>query len=301
MPSTLALWQGRPFLHPAVFLGGKLGSRGQINAMLPGQLLHLCDELSKRRFLVDTGAVFSVFPHRSKGAPSGPSLRGPDGRPIACWGEKQLSVSFSGQAFTWTFLLADTKFPILGADFLRHHGLVVDLAAGRLINTATLQQLGSAVPSSVAGGLLASVQSTPSPFRSLFSEFQDVAGPSGTLPPVKHGVEHVIQTVGQAVTAKFRRLDPERLMAAKAEFLRMEREGIIQRSSSSWASPLHLVRKADGSWRPCGDYQRLNMATTPDKYPVWRASYAPADRQPVGVYFTPTDRQPSLACFHTCA
>ncbi len=124
---------------------------------------------------------------------------------------------------------------------MRHHGLVVDLAAGRLINTATLQQLGSAVSSSVAGGLLASVQSTPSPLRSLFSEFQDVADPSGTLPPVKHGVEHVIETVGRPVTAKFRRLDPERLLAAKAEFLRMEREGIIQRSSSSWASPLHLV------------------------------------------------------------
>jgi hypothetical protein len=157
VPGSLALWQGGPLLHPAGFLGGKLGSRGQINTVLPGQLLHLCDELSKRRFLVDTGAVFPVLPHRSKGTPSGTSLRGPDGRPIACWGERQLSVSFSGQAFTWTFLLADTKFPVLGADFLRHHGLVVDLAAGRLIKTATLQQLGLAVSSSGAGGLLASV------------------------------------------------------------------------------------------------------------------------------------------------
>jgi hypothetical protein len=75
-------------------------------------------------------------------------------------GEKQLSL-----------FLADTKFPILGADFLRHHCLVVDLAAGRLNNTDTLQQLGSAVSSPGAGGLLASVQATPSPFRSLFSEF----------------------------------------------------------------------------------------------------------------------------------
>jgi hypothetical protein len=29
---------------------------------------------------------------------------------------------------------------------------------------------------------------------------------------------------------------------------------------------------------------------------VWRAAYAPADRQSVGVYFTPTDRQPSWGC-----
>jgi hypothetical protein len=45
----------------------------------------------------------------------------------------------------------------------------------------TLQQLGLAVSSPGAGGLLASVQATPSPFCFLFSEFQDEADPSGTF------------------------------------------------------------------------------------------------------------------------
>lgn len=54
----------------------------------------------------------------------------------------------------------------------------------------------------------------------------------------------------------------------KAEFQVLEQLGIIRRSRSAWASPLHVVPKPDGSFRPCGDYQRLNEVTKPDRYPL---------------------------------
>ncbi len=159
------------------------------------------------------------------------------------------------------------QLPILGTDFFRHFRLVVDLAASQLLDTATMERFGPAT--TVDGSsLMANVMATPPAFRDLFSEFQDVANPTGSIPVSKHGVEHILETTGRPVTAKFRRLDPEKFQAAKSEFLKMEQEGIIQRSRSCWASPLHMVCKADGSWRPCGDYRRLNLVTAADKYPV---------------------------------
>ncbi len=95
-----------------------------------------------------------------------------------------------------------------------------------------------------------------------------MVNPSKVLPQTSHGVEHHLETRGPPIASPFRRLDAEKLAAAKVEFAVLERDKIIRQSSSPWASPLHMVKKPDGSWQCCSNYLRLNNVTVPDTYPL---------------------------------
>ena len=86
--------------------------------------------------------------------------------------------------------------------------------------------------------------------------------------PAKHNVTHHIKTSGPPIFNKFRRLSPEKLQAAKSCFRDLELQGICQKSSSPWSSSLHMATMKDGSFWPCGDYQRLNNITEPDRCPL---------------------------------
>ena len=71
------------------------------------------------------------------------------------------------------------------------------------------------------------------------------------------------------------RLPPRRLPITKqdveqSEVQKMLDRGIIEPYQSSWASPVVLVAKKDGSTRFCMDYRKLNDVTHKDAYPLLR-------------------------------
>jgi hypothetical protein len=72
-----------------MFLAGKWAGWGQLNAVAPSRLFYLLDEISQRCFLVDTGAAYSVFAHKSSDGSTGPRLTGAGGQAIECWGSER--------------------------------------------------------------------------------------------------------------------------------------------------------------------------------------------------------------------
>ncbi|XP_061688183.1 uncharacterized protein LOC133507275 [Syngnathoides biaculeatus] len=245
-----------------------------------GRLLFVKDTLSGRKFLCDTGAQRGVMMATAKdaaGETHGPPLLSGNGSPIRSYGIRTVDLWFGSQRFTWDFVTADVSFPLLGADFFGAHGLLVDVKRGRLVDALTFSTIACVRNEATYGGLSSSL-SDGTKYQLLLGEFPGLTRPTFSSATTKHGVEHHIETKGPPIHARARRLDPEKLAVAKSEFANMECLGIVRRSHSPWASPLHIVPK------PSGDREVTTAGlTTPlrptatlfhtirDSRPTWRA------------------------------
>ena len=156
-----------------------------------------------------------------------------NGTKIRNYGEREIQLRLEGRLYTWNFIPADVQRPLLGADILAHHNLIVDVAGQRLLNKNSIYHLPlqACLPADIID--VAAFTPSPGQYNKIIEQYREVFKPELNFTPgtaAKHGVYHHIKTTGPPVHSRFRRLRSDKLHQAKKAFA--ERMGVCIKAFS---------------------------------------------------------------------
>jgi hypothetical protein len=109
----------------------------------------------------------------------------------------------------------------------------------------------------------------PQPVQKLLTEFQYLFDVPHSLPP-RRAIDHKITPIPGAQPVNIRPYwySPQQKSEIENQVNEMLQSGVIQMSSSPFASSVLLVKKKDGSWHFCVDYRALNALIVKNKHPL---------------------------------
>ncbi|GKE40997.1 hypothetical protein Tco_1464402, partial [Tanacetum coccineum] len=105
------------------------------------------------------------------------------------------------------------------------------------------------------------------------------------IPPVRQVEFQIDLAPGAALVARAPyRLAPSEMKELSDQLQELSKKGFIRPSSSPWGAPILFVKKKDGSFQMCIDYQELNKLTVKNRYPLPRIDYLFDQLQGSSVY-----------------
>uniref|UniRef100_A0A5S6Q2I3 RNA-directed DNA polymerase n=2 Tax=Trichuris muris TaxID=70415 RepID=A0A5S6Q2I3_TRIMR len=270
-------------------------------ACVPVQVRNRCI-----RMLVDTGAErtllrsdeFARIRGQWKLSPCNVRLLSAEGTALDVMGSVSLPLQVGDRTFDMEVIVVNAlQFAgLLGIDFLKQHGFVVDLARGTLnspkqklriplqsagrtsgngawsvsvgkpvsLSKRMLQQLVETTGVPLTASQRKKLHGMLSKFRNAFAASEFDIGRTSVL---KHDI--VTDNI-RPVRHPLRRLAPVERKEVSQLIQRLLDNKIIEPSNSPWAAGIVPVRKKDGSLRLCVDYRKLNEVSRRDAYPIPR-------------------------------
>ena len=161
-----------------------------VTGLPSSRLFYVTDKNSGIQYLVDTGAEVSVIiPSRTERPrqPDPLKLQAVNNTSIKTYGKRSLTLDLGlRRTFRWVFVVADIKRSIVGADFLRHFGLLVDMRHHRLSDVVThLHIQGITCDTTSPSPSLLPWRPT-SVYGKILAEFPSLTQPYTSEVPVKH-------------------------------------------------------------------------------------------------------------------
>jgi hypothetical protein len=113
------------------------------------------------------------------------------------------------------------------------------------------------------------ILSVPSEVQELITNYDHLFASPTELPPAR-SADHQINLMPGAQPVRVRpyHYSPIQKTEIENQVKEMLANGVVRNSTSSFASPVLLVGKKDGTWRFCVDYRHLNAMTLKHKHPM---------------------------------
>lgn len=219
--------------------------------------------------LVDTGAAISLTQKRPVGELNqcDTIVRTVGGFTLKIDGTTMRNVKIGGSVIKQTFLISpESKQTILGMDFLKQIGAVINLKDGKIAtrfgsvklttnNHSEIGELNIQDRVSVISCTNRRLSEAIEPYQELFTGDHDQYG-------YCDWVEHEIPLEKKSFKPFAQRRLPVNLEPEiRQQVTIMLREDIIEETRSKYNSPILMVKKPNGKFRFCVDFRRLNDIT----------------------------------------
>ena len=221
-------------------------------------------------FIVDTASPVSLLPLAQFPSFFNPNkscmLFTANGRPLQQAGSVDLTIhfdNFPNSSFTHTFVLANVNNAILGLDFLSQNHFMVNTTSKSVF-------ISDSAPHNATLPPLQIIDYSSYSYSDIIQLFPNLTAQTVDSTKKKHPFEHTMTVTGSPVSFRPRRFNATKMDALNLLLDDLLQKKIIRPSISPWASPVHLVKKKNGSYRLVHDYRIVNSRCQKQNYPLPR-------------------------------